>query len=227
MPKRYPRTPQLRTRTLPAAPSHRSGFSFISPRDFQESRRRSIKPGPGVVPSGPVRVRSRAEASEPWQRWTARGKRRGRVPAGCPRSPGADRAAPQGRPEAALRAMAAERRQQRAVPRPLLDRPGPPYLPHPLEAQRQEGCHQQRRGDLQGGRPAGTQRWVGWSAAGTARSWRWHKRRVVFKMAGRGAKAAWGTGEIAVLEVCKKCVDGAVRDVGSGHGGDGLVAFQP
>lgn len=51
MPKRYPRTPQLRTRTLPAAPSHRSGFSFISPRDFQESRRRSIKPGPGVVPS--------------------------------------------------------------------------------------------------------------------------------------------------------------------------------
>ncbi|POI21045.1 hypothetical protein CIB84_015208 [Bambusicola thoracicus] len=53
-----------------------------------------------------------------------------------------------------------------------------------------------------GGR-RGFERWVGWSTVGTVRRWRWRKRRAVFKMAGRGAKAAWGSAESAVLEVWK------------------------
>lgn len=64
---------------------------------------------------------------------------------------------PQGGPEAAVRALAGERRQQRELPGAALDRPGPQRLPRPLEAQRQEGRHQQRRGDLQG---LGTGEWT-------------------------------------------------------------------
>lgn len=58
---------------------------------------------------------------------------------------------PQGGPEAAVRALAGERRQQRELPGAALDRPGPQQIPRPLEAQRQEGRHQRRPGGLQGG----------------------------------------------------------------------------
>lgn len=81
-------------------------------------------------------------------------------PGGCePRAPRGDGPVPpQGRPEAALWAVAAEGHRQRLVPGALLDQPGPEGLPRPLEAQRQEGCHQQRHRDLQGGWEGGERR---------------------------------------------------------------------